>query len=816
MVPESNPARRRCSRVESTDGAQRSPSSPSSPLRGRSRRHGLTAFGAAIAAASMLAAAPLAANAASLAVTSASAAAHGARSMPTETREVTEVILRVAPTIATSIATDAPVTFDVEIENATSEPVAAGTLRLVRSAAPIDDTAELDAWLAQAPDAEAPSAEAPASDAPAAEAAELDGVDVADVPSTTVAPGAVEVVSITLPPEAIDALDDSPVLGFGAELFVGGTVVSSSTEVFANAAAPVTSSTTVALAVPVTVPASAAGLLGADDLATWTSPFGLLSRQLDAVEGRPVAIGIDPRIIASVRVLGTSAPSTATSWLERLAGLPNEIFPLAYADADVAAQAQLGVPALLGPTSFSDVLDPANFSGTADAAGENPGEPADGDAVPSATPVPTQPAAGEVPTTEDLLAWPYTRTDIAWPADDTITAGDLAFLGTAGLTSSILAPGNVVPAEQWVNAASNVDGSSAVVADGRLTAPLRAATEAVSDTEWRAATGRLGAELALLDDGGADQPATLLATLGRGAGTQSARVSATLDELAANPRVTPASLTDAIGAPPVARTLVDEPEDRQRIDNVDRILRTDANVTAFATVLDDPEDITGPTRRDALALLDVAWLDDRPAWDAAVGEWLVAQRRTLDAVSIVPSSPINVVSSETGVPTTILNALPYPVTVVVDVRPSNGRLVVEDQVEVEIDPESRSTVTVPVAAGIGNGEVTLTVSLTSPEGVPVGSPVSIPVNVQADWEGLGAAIIGVIVVVFFGVGIWRNIRRHRKRKAEAAETEENDDADAAVETDAAEPAEADGSARVPEAEQTVARGDEQGDGRRDG
>jgi hypothetical protein len=289
----------------------------------------------------------------------------------------------------------------------------------------------------------------------------------------------------------------------------------------------------------------------------------------------------------------------------------------------------------------------------------------------------------------------------------------------------------------------------------------------------------------------------LLATLGRGLDTQSARVAATLDELAANPQVAAASLTEAIGAPPVPRTLVDEPEDQQRIDNVERILRADSNITAFATVLDDPRALTGPTRRDALALLDVAWLGDRVAWDGAVGEWLVAQRRVLDAVSIVPSSPINVVSSETGVPTTILNALPYPVTVVVDVAPSNGRLVVEDQATVTIDPESRSTVTVPVAAGIGNGEVTLTVSLTSPEGVPVGTPVSIPVNVQADWEGLGAALIGIIVVVFFGVGIWRNIRRLRKKRAAAAAAAADGSGEGEVE--ASDSSEADAAAPEPPA-----------------
>ena len=113
----------------------------------------------------------------------------------------------------------------------------------------------------------------------------------------------------------------------------------------------------------------------------------------------------------------------------------------------------------------------------------------------------------------------------------------------------------------------------------------------------------------------------------------------------------------------------------------------------------------------------------------------------LASVSVVPSSTINVVSTETGVPTTIENDLPYPVTVVVDVSPSNGRLIVEERVEQTVEPQSRSTVRVPVAAGVGNGEVTLEVSLTSPTGVPVGTPVEIPANVQADWEGLGAAVL---------------------------------------------------------------------------
>ncbi|PWC05599.1 hypothetical protein DCE94_04885 [Agromyces badenianii] len=783
-------------------------------MRAIARRRAIAGFSAAVAAIAALTAVPLAVSASAIAVADAAANAvsseHAAPSVRTSALSTSGVHLRVAPTVSTTIDPAAPLTLEVEVENATAESISAGGLRVVRSAETIDDAAELDAWLAQAPrstpDANGTTETTETTEATEAEPHELEGIEVAAVASDALAPGAVDVVSITVPAETIADLAGAPVLGLGVELLVGDTLVASATDAYASRAAPATESLSVALTYPLTVPASAAGLLTAEDLATWTSPFGLLTRQLDAVAGRQVAVAVDPRIIASIRVLGSAAPGTAVAWLGRLADLPNEIFPLAYADADVAAQAQLGLAGLLTPTGFSDALDPENFTGADGAAEVSPEDAGGATSTPTPTPTPTAPVPGELPTTDALLSWPYTRSDIAWPADDTIAAGNLGFLGAAGLTTAILAPGNVAPVEQWSNAASNIDGSTAVVADSRITAPLREASAALTETAWRAAAGLLGAELAI---GGAENvgaPLTLLATFDRGAGAQSSRVAATLDELAASPWIELAPLSDAIGAPPVERALITEPESDQRLANIDRIIRADADVAAFSTVLDDPRVLAAPVRREALAMLDVAWLDDREAWDTAVGEWLLRQRNTLGAVSVVPSSPINVVSTETGVPTTILNGLPYPVTVVVDVDPSNGRLIVEDQATVTVDPESRSTVRVPVAAGIGNGEVTLTVTLTSLDGVPVGSPVMIPVNVQADWEGFGAAILGVVLVVFFGIGVWRNIRRLRRQRAAVDEP---------VTSDAEVTAPSDDQVAAPseeQAEQPAEPGDERRDG----
>ena len=140
------------------------------------------------------------------------------------------------------------------------------------------------------------------------------------------------------------------------------------------------------------------------------------------MDGRAVAVAIDPRIVASIRALGTSAPETAVAWLERLESMPNEAFPLAYADADLAAQAQAGLDAPLEPFGFDDVVDPANF----------PAEVEEGDATAS---------PGEVPDAAALMDWDFTRSDIAWPADDTVATGDLDRFAAGGLTTAILSPG---------------------------------------------------------------------------------------------------------------------------------------------------------------------------------------------------------------------------------------------------------------------------------------------------------------------------------------------------------------------------------------
>jgi uncharacterized membrane protein YcjF (UPF0283 family) len=79
-------------------------------------------------------------------------------------------------------------------------------------------------------------------------------------------------------------------------------------------------------------------------------------------------------------------------------------------------------------------------------------------------------------------------------------------------------------------------------------------------------------------------------------------------------------------------------------------------------------------------------------------------------------------------------------------------------------------VLIPVKAKLGNGQVTLTLQLFSQSGVAIGGPTTVPVDVHADWEGIGALIIAILLVLLFGFGIVRNVLR-RRREAREEESE---------------------------------------------
>ena len=651
------------------------------------------------------------------------------------------VTVSIAP-ITPTITPGTPVTVDLEVRNTSTADLPAGRLGVFQSDSWLTNISTLNTWLTSDPAVGASR-----------------NTLLTEIDSRPLPIGQVAHYTVTLAGNALAPFRGAQIIGLGAEVTVAGTIVTTDRAVFpASSSAPISNPVPLALASPITVPGVTGGLLSVPELSALTAPRGTLTQQLDAVDNQPITVGIDPRIIASIRQLGTEAPASATAWLARLGAMNNEVFPLGYGDADLAIQAQLGLPALLAPTSF------------AGASTSTPGT------ITPATPTPSEPPNTGT-TTQDVLAWRYNRTDLAWPGDNTVASGNIQYLASAELRTTILAPHNVAPSDSR-GAVAVIDEGTALVADDRVTAAFRAALDASTDVEWRAAIGRLMAEVTLLARGAQPAP-TLLATAARSSDRGPGRLRETLEVLATNSSVRPTTLTHALTTPPVPRTLVTMPESNERRNTVTALVGADSAIQQFASIVPQPELISAPARRDLLALLGVSATVSGPRsatvntgatppgstdeWNQATTAWLAAQHAVLQQVSIVSSSQINVVSSKTGVPTTILNQLPYPVTVEVNVVPSNGRLRVEDTVKSVVEAFSRSTVRVPVAAGVGNGDVMLTVLLKSATGTQIGNAVQLKANVQADWEGVGVGIVAVAALAFFALGMWRSIKRRRAR-----------------------------------------------------
>lgn len=353
----------------------------------------------------------------------------------------------------------------------------------------------------------------------------------------------------------------------------------------------------VSVAMPVTVPKSTDGILSAAVLAAATSVDGTLTQQLDAAEDHNVAVAVDPRIIASIRILGENAPSAATAWLQRLEALRNETFALPYADADVTGLRQAGSDGILAPISLDQSVKSENFPvprPRADA-DRHPGQTSG----PSSTATPSDDATtdagsgtGEttetLPTTEQLLDFPYSMDSIAWPADGTVTAADLTALQRADKNTTIVSSGNTsAGANATISASEKIGDDHVLVSDQSMSSLLRDAATAPDRQSWSSAMSELTATLATsARDGGTTGP--ILLTLGRDWPSDSTRLSQTLDALESTAWVAPADLSTTSKAVAGSLTLNSASTGADRIAQLKRLVQGEQGLSAFATILDTP------------------------------------------------------------------------------------------------------------------------------------------------------------------------------------------------------------------------------------
>lgn len=563
----------------------------------------------------------------------------------------------------------------------------------------------------------------------------------------------------------------------------------------ASSAAAVGTPISLTVLVPLTVRPTAAGLIDSATLANDTAPGGVLSRQLDAVLDTPAVIGLDPMIIASIRVLGDSAPDSAVAWLDRLRSATNETFALAYADADLASLASVNHLDLAAPIGFDFALNTSNFgppitaspvpavspaasasaspSASSTASPTASATPTNGPtSTPTSTPAPTPtPTSGSdaarpaLPTSVDeVLGWAYTLKNIAWPSDDTVQQADLDPLAAAGYQDVVLSSTNVGATDSGLVHLGKLDG---IVADAGISSLVREVSSAVGLDATPAALSRLNTGLAGI---AAVTPGrTVVATLDRQWPLGALNLSSLFSDLAVQPEVNLAGLSDVLAGTAASGQLAAESSDAVRDAQLSSVIATVPPEASFATVAVTPNLVLEPRRLQLLSLLAVSWLRGNSDWSTEVSTYLSDSATLLSSVKIVRGSNLFVGAGSTNIPVTVSNALTVPVQVLVNVASTSSVLQVQKQnVVLAVEPESSNKAAIPVQALTNANNVVATVSITSSTGAAIGFPDYVNVDLQPGWESLGTTVIVVLLVLIFGGGIARNIyKRRAARKARA-------------------------------------------------
>jgi hypothetical protein len=608
-----------------------------------------------------------------------------------------------------TVAADGVVTVSALITNQSSAALAGGTLALASSDEPLLDEASLNTWLA---------------------AKGNDGFDLATVSVPAIAPKATIASTISIPANRLPSPEVWGVRGLlltyeqgkNAPVTLRTTVVL----LAVNSPAPVQ----LATVLPLVGPPSALGLMTQAELTKTTGTGGYLASLLNMAKTAPVTLAVDPRITTSILALGASAPASATAWLKGLNASTKSGFWLTYSDSDISGQIQAGAKTPIQP-NISDVANiPEPFTGT----------------------------------TWDGLNWPGwapTLSGVAWPLANSVSAAVPPALTQSGYTRAVLSSGNLTGGTPSSSAGRLAGLPVAVVND---TASGCAQQLAVADSvPARAYTSAcLAAHIAVA---ASTQPAGSAVVIGlprSGVSLNSASFSNALSTLATLPFAVSTTLDGVFAGSSAPVSLAPKSESAARLTSLKAALANQAKIVSFSPVAAEPSLIINPGQRRLAAITSSVWVG-QTLWTGGLAENSTLTAEVLNGVSIVTSSPINMVSGQARIPVVIRNDLPSAVSVLVHSVPSNARIAVEGNIPLTVEANAQGRAYIPVTARVGSGSVDLEVSLTDQAGNRVGSIANLPVNVRADWETFG--LFG-LAVVFFGLiiaGVIRTVRR-RPRK----------------------------------------------------
>jgi hypothetical protein len=509
----------------------------------------------------------------------------------------------------------------------------------------------------------------------------------------------------------------------------------------------------VAVAVPLTVPAGDSTFLTAAELTAYTAPGGILTRELGDVQNSPIALGIDPRIIASINVLGKAAPQSAVDWLNELRAVTNETFPLAWADADLTAPLHAGQTSVLETKSLDYAIDPSQFPVTPPGSSTTP------------TPTPTDGATTPVvPTSATLVDWNYTMPSLSWPAENSVVNSDLAKLGQAGISSAILSSTNVSPtdARGLSGAAARAGNTNVAVSDSILSGYLRTAIQSTTRAASSEALTELTTSLALVSLESGASPRPILLTLDRNWVVADTNFERSVSQLSVHPWSASIGLGSALSAAPTSLTIANKAEPASRVELIKSMLAAERAVVSFAPIAKAPDVLTSSTRLKLLSLLSNEWTS--ASWRAAGQVFLAQTDKIVGSVQVDPSREILAIADQTSLPISVSNGLDQDVTVTLVVTSLSTRVTLgkKDSTQtVTVDEGAQRRILIPISA-LSNGKASIAVTLESSTGVQIGRSRTIKINVQAGWETAGTLAFAALIVGLFGFGIIRTIRKRRR------------------------------------------------------
>ncbi len=458
------------------------------------------------------------------------------------------------------------------------------------------------------------------------------------------------------------------------------------------------------------------------------------------------------------------------AFVSALMGAATEIIALPEGDAD------LGALALSGNASFWDRASNsiAGFPSSLREAGWVAHTPS----TASPSPSPSASASGQSGTTTTSPdTGPTILRNVAWPADTTF--GTTFLSNYASADQITIAPTSALtPAEEVTftsYARVNINPSTGETAtDGTGARTIAQQADLASILSWNASGGdELDAEQALTAITAIivrERPSssrTVFAAAARGT-TVNESLTKRVNALFSPRWVSALSFTDMASSEPTD-------VDRQTVDAGTLDADTSTAITAMASSLTMLEPLANATD-DPNAVYDSVTPQILPALSAQLTPSEQLESATamtsqitgmLSAVTVEPSSAVNLINKSANFPVLVRNNLPWPVHVNVTLVPDDPRLRATPALSQTLAAQGATTVEVPVGA-IGSGDIEVTYKVTTPDGTILDDSRTVTVRMRAGWEDAITAVIASLFGLLFLAGIRRSLRKRAARKAQAS------------------------------------------------